>query len=77
VAHCDLVVIIDNETESIHDDGMEKFVTDLGVAADDVVTLILAWHFNAETLGEFSKEEFENGMKKLRYVRSRYNMLNR
>jgi hypothetical protein len=46
---------------------MEKFVTDLGVSADDVITLVIAWHFGAETLGEFSKEEFENGMKKLRY----------
>lgn len=43
----------------ISEAGLEKFFQDLGVdAANDVVTLALAWRAGAKALGEFSKEEF-------------------
>jgi len=54
--------------ETIKDDGMERLFADLGISADDVLTLLIAWQFGAETLGEFTKEEWINGMNKLRYA---------
>ena len=53
---------------AITDSGMEKFFADLGLSADGVDSLLVAWQFSAATLGEFSNEEFINGMKKLRYA---------
>jgi len=45
---------------------MEKLFADIGISSEDVVTLLIAWHFDAESLGEFTKEEWTNGMNKLR-----------
>jgi hypothetical protein len=61
----------DEDGDAITDSGLEAFLTDLGLNPEDVDSLILAWQFGAATLGEFSKEEFLNGMKKLRFVRSK------
>jgi len=48
--------------ESMSYSGIEKFMTDLELDPNDVVSFILAWQFNAKTLGEFSKEEFTQGL---------------
>eukprot|EP01111_Echinosteliopsis_oligospora_P017281 TRINITY_DN742_c0_g1_i1.p1 TRINITY_DN742_c0_g1~~TRINITY_DN742_c0_g1_i1.p1 ORF type:complete len:254 (+),score=60.78 TRINITY_DN742_c0_g1_i1:64-825(+) len=53
-------------SENIADEGMELFVKDLGVDPEDIVTMVLAWHMNAKTPGEFTHKEFQEGMTKLR-----------
>jgi len=42
--------------------GMETLFTDLGVDADDIVTLILAWQMKAQKLGEFTRQEWTEGL---------------
>lgn len=32
-----------------------------GVEPDDIVMLVLSWHFNAAVMYEYQKEEFEEG----------------
>ena len=32
-----------------------------GVEPDDVVVLVLSWHFKAAAMYEYSREEFEEG----------------
>jgi len=55
------------------DDGEDKIgekmgnlFTDLGVDPEDLVTFAIAWKFNAKTIGEFTKQEFIDGVTKLR-----------
>jgi len=42
--------------------GMDRFFTDLGVDQEDVLTLIIAWQFKASTLGEFTRNEWREGL---------------
>mmetsp|Transcript_9905 Transcript_9905/g.10993 ORF Transcript_9905/g.10993 Transcript_9905/m.10993 type:complete len:257 (-) Transcript_9905:138-908(-) len=52
--------------EYIGEEEMEKFFQDINVDPAEITSLILAWLFDAKTLGEFSKEEFVEGLKSLR-----------
>ncbi|KAH3745829.1 hypothetical protein Pelo_12757 [Pelomyxa schiedti] len=52
--------------DSINPDGVETLCEQLGVAPDDVLTLVLAWKFGAARNGYLSKEEFMGGMKALK-----------
>jgi len=53
----------DSDGDSIGENGgMERFIKDLQVDIEDVVTLILAWQLKAKTLGEFTKEEWSEGL---------------
>jgi len=50
------------EKDAIHGQGLIEFQKDLGVTdEEDPVILILAWKLRAETVWEFSKDEFMNG----------------
>jgi len=42
--------------------GMERLFADLGVDSEDLVTLILAWQMKAQKLGEFSRQEWTEGL---------------
>jgi len=46
--------------------GVEKFFGDLGVDIMDPVTLVISYYFKAQTMGQFTKAEFCNGMLELR-----------
>eukprot|EP01087_Luapelamoeba_hula_P008754 TRINITY_DN2211_c0_g1_i1.p1 TRINITY_DN2211_c0_g1~~TRINITY_DN2211_c0_g1_i1.p1 ORF type:complete len:292 (+),score=61.69 TRINITY_DN2211_c0_g1_i1:97-876(+) len=53
----------DKDSDVIGDEGgMEKLFNDLGVDAEDLVTLILAWQMKAQKLGEFSRQEWTEGL---------------
>ncbi len=47
--------------------GMERFLAELGVDPEDVLTLIIAWIFKASTLGEFSRQEWTEALTFLKY----------
>eukprot|EP01112_Ceratiomyxa_fruticulosa_P024085 TRINITY_DN956_c0_g1_i4.p1 TRINITY_DN956_c0_g1~~TRINITY_DN956_c0_g1_i4.p1 ORF type:complete len:251 (-),score=58.69 TRINITY_DN956_c0_g1_i4:183-935(-) len=51
--------------DKIGEAGLAKFISDLGVDQEDIVLLILAWNFRATLLGEFSHQEFVNGLSSL------------
>jgi DCN1-like protein 1/2 len=42
--------------------GMERLFADLGVDPEDVITLILAWQLKASALGEFTQDEWKEGL---------------
>eukprot|EP00899_Mesostigma_viride_P019837 jgi/Mesvir1/27855/Mv07524-RA.1 len=46
-------------------DGVTQLCEDLEVEPSDVVMLVLSWHMKAETMCEYSKEEFIGGLRKL------------
>jgi len=52
--------------DQIGPDEMDIFCQDLGIDANDITLLVLAWHLKSKRLGYFSKEEFISGMIKLR-----------
>ena len=54
------------EQDCISADGVEKFCTDLCLPPDDFRVLLLAWHFEAETMCQFTRKEFCKGFKKLK-----------
>ncbi|KAK3090866.1 hypothetical protein FSP39_015323 [Pinctada imbricata] len=56
----------DAEEDAILVEGIESFCRDLDVNPDDFVVLVLAWKFQAETMGRFSRQEFLNGCKSLK-----------
>jgi DCN1-like protein 1/2 len=56
----------DAEGTAIYGDSMDKFLQELGVDPEDITSLILPWLLEAETIGEFHKEEFVEGMKKIK-----------
>jgi len=56
----------DESKEYMDSEGVERFFKDLGVELSDIVTIVVAWQLEAETLGEFSKKEFVEGFKGLR-----------
>lgn len=47
-------------------DGILRLCSDLDVKPDDFRVLLLAWKFGAETMCQFTKEEFFNGCKALK-----------
>jgi len=52
--------------EKIGIDGLTKFFSDLSVDPLDPVTLVISYHFESKTMGEYTKDEFFAGMTKLR-----------
>lgn len=42
-------------------DGVDRLCCDLGVEPDDVVMLVISWHFQAAVMCEFSRPEFVDG----------------
>jgi DCN1-like protein 1/2 len=56
----------DLDSDSIGEHGTSELLKDLGIAADDVMSLVLAWQLNAKNLGEFEKEDFVNTLTALK-----------
>jgi len=46
--------------------GVEKFMSELGVDPNDLVMFILAWQIGAANMGEFTKQEFVEGLTALK-----------
>jgi DCN1-like protein 1/2 len=55
----------DGECEAIKADGVFRLCEDLKVDPGDVAVLVLAWHFKAAAMCEFSKAEWTQGMSAL------------
>eukprot|EP00245_Coleochaete_scutata_P003294 TRINITY_DN1480_c0_g1_i1.p1 TRINITY_DN1480_c0_g1~~TRINITY_DN1480_c0_g1_i1.p1 ORF type:complete len:260 (-),score=49.30 TRINITY_DN1480_c0_g1_i1:41-820(-) len=55
----------DHHSDTILAEGVQQFCDDLQVDPSDVVMLVIAWHMNAATMCEFSKEEFISGMQSM------------
>lgn len=54
---------LDSDSDVIGEGGgMEKLFADLGVDAEDIITLILAWQMKAQKLGEFTRQEWTEGL---------------
>ncbi|XP_064639108.1 DCN1-like protein 1 [Lineus longissimus] len=53
---------IDEEEEKMKADGVERFLSDVGLDPTGRLVLILAWKFKAATQCEFTRGEFVNGM---------------
>eukprot|EP00743_Colponemidia_sp_Colp-15_P001431 GILK01001569.1.p1 GENE.GILK01001569.1~~GILK01001569.1.p1 ORF type:complete len:269 (+),score=48.58 GILK01001569.1:61-807(+) len=53
------------DSSIISAEGIGMFCEDLGVDPLDVVTLVISWHFKAETMGVFTRKEFLEGMTRL------------
>jgi len=49
----------------IGNEGIEKFFCDINVDLSDIISLAISWQFRAKTVGEFTKEEFVGGFKRL------------
>lgn len=47
---------------------MGKFLEDLNIREDDVMSMVIPWKFGAKTLGVFTEEEFVRGMANVGYV---------
>lgn len=52
----------DATEKKIMAEGIYRFCEDLGVEPEDVIMLIISCHMAAETMGEYTKEEFVGGM---------------
>lgn len=55
----------DPKDQKITVEGVERLLTDLGLEADSVLVLILAWKCRASTQCEFTREEFYRGLMEL------------
>jgi DCN1-like protein 1/2 len=49
----------------IESEGIQSFCDDLGINPLDSVILVISFHFKAETMGIFKKNEFTSGLKSL------------
>ncbi|CAG8500463.1 1471_t:CDS:10 [Dentiscutata heterogama] len=56
----------DKDEDAILVDGMLEYCTDLHVAPEDVVMLVMAWNLEADKMCEFKRQGFINGWTKLR-----------
>ena len=54
-----------NDADAIGIDGVMALCEDLEVDPSDIATLVLAYKFEAEESGRFTKKEFTEGMTKL------------
>jgi len=59
-------LIDDDKEEYIGPEGLTRFCKDLGIDPEDPVLFALAYHCNAVDMEGFSKEEFVNGLEKLK-----------
>ncbi|EEB19818.1 conserved hypothetical protein [Pediculus humanus corporis] len=71
VAESKLLALYDNykdldSPDYILAEGMEKLLSDLNLSPDEFKVLVLAWRLNAETMCQFSKDEFITGLKNMR-----------
>lgn len=55
----------DPQADMILVDGITLLCNDLQVDPQDIVMLVISWHFEAATMCEFSKDEFIDGMESL------------
>ena len=55
----------DDNEDAILAEGIIKLCEDLDVDPEDLVVLVLSWHLGAQSMGEYSKIEFETGMEAL------------
>ncbi|OQS07041.1 hypothetical protein THRCLA_00953, partial [Thraustotheca clavata] len=55
-----------DEPDSMIDDGILKFCDDIGIDAQDIVVLVIAWKMKASTMCTFTRKEFLHGMKEMR-----------
>ena len=55
----------DQEQKKILAEGIIKFCEDIEVEPEDVVMFVICWYMGAETMGEFSEEEFEGGLERM------------
>lgn len=64
-----IVALFDKYKEPGHEmilaEGIGRFCEDLGVDPSDVAMLVLSWHFGADIMCQYSKDEFVQGMVKL------------
>ena len=55
----------DAAADGILAEGIMRLCEDLGVEPEDVVVLVLSWHLGAQSMGEYTQDEFEGGLAKL------------
>jgi len=53
-------------TEHLGPDEVVRLCNDLQTAPEDVAVLVLAWHMQAKSMGYFTREEFVEGLRRLR-----------
>ena len=59
----DLLSSVDEEEpETITDEGIEKFCSDLAIDTQDVAILLIAWKMEAANMCVFTYEEWNRGM---------------
>ncbi|KAI8109646.1 hypothetical protein M9434_000927 [Picochlorum sp. BPE23] len=52
----------DKTAKKVLAEGIIRFCEDIGIAPEDVVMIVICWHMDAQTMGEFTEEEFEGGL---------------
>jgi DCN1-like protein 1/2 len=55
----------DANSDAILAEGILRLCEDIDVQPEDVVMLVLSWHLKADTVGEWSRADFESGMDQL------------
>lgn len=55
----------DPTQDAILAEGIIQLCEDVGVDPEDLVMLVLSYHLNAQSMGEFTRTEFETGMERL------------
>ncbi|CAN0437652.1 unnamed protein product, partial [Hapterophycus canaliculatus] len=53
------------EKDSILDEGIQQFYTELGVDTQDLVVLIVSWKMEAEEMCVYTREEWQRGMSEM------------
>ncbi|KDO29428.1 hypothetical protein SPRG_05966 [Saprolegnia parasitica CBS 223.65] len=54
-----------DDPDCMLDDGILKFCDDIGIDAQDIVVLVIAWKMQAAAMCTFTKKEFVRGMKEM------------
>uniref|UniRef100_A0A7S4IJW6 Defective in cullin neddylation protein n=1 Tax=Vannella robusta TaxID=1487602 RepID=A0A7S4IJW6_9EUKA len=55
----------DSTTQTITEDGFDKFVEDLAIQDDDIVQFVFAWECSCKKISVFTLEEFQQGFMRL------------
>lgn len=55
----------DPAQDKILAEGIIQFCEDIEVQPEDVVMFVICWYMGAETMGEFTEEEFESGLERM------------
>lgn len=56
----------DDQDDAMQEDGIMRFCSDLGVAPDDFIVLVIAWKCQAGIMGRFTRQEFTSGCQAMR-----------